>query len=57
MRKGRPLPLKPGGSVAVVPGVQLLENAQGGVVFLWGMRLGAGSLATSPGGAWLLCNW
>ena len=57
MRKGRPLPLEPAGSVAVTPGVQLLENDQGGVVFLWGMRLGAGSLATSPGGAWLLCNW
>ena len=37
IRKGRPLPLEPAGSVAVAPGVQLLETNQGGVVFLWGM--------------------
>jgi hypothetical protein len=37
VRKGRPLPLEPAGSVSIAPGVQLLETDQGGVVFLWGM--------------------
>ncbi len=37
MRKGRPLPIPPAGSVALNPGVHLVENDAGGVVFLWGM--------------------
>jgi hypothetical protein len=34
VRKGRPLPLPPAGSVALNPGVHLVENDAGGVVFL-----------------------
>jgi len=37
VRKGRPLPLHPAGSVRVADGVDLVENDQGGVVALWGM--------------------
>ena len=37
VRKGRPLPLEPTGSVALNHGVHLVENHAGGVVFLWGM--------------------
>lgn len=37
MRKGRPLPLHPAGSVRVADGVDLVENEHGGVVALWGM--------------------
>ena len=36
MRPGQPLPLAPAGSVAVAPGVDLLELDAGGVVFTWG---------------------
>ncbi len=36
MRRGQQLPLVPAGSVAVAPGVDLLELAEGGVVFVWG---------------------
>ena len=36
MRRGQQLPLAPAGSVAVAPGVDLLEVAEGGVVFVWG---------------------
>ncbi len=37
MRKGCPLPLHPAGSVAIADGVDLVENSEGGAVFLWGM--------------------
>jgi len=37
VHKGRPLPLRPAGSVAVGDGVDLLETEDGGVVFLFGM--------------------
>ena len=37
MHKGRPLPLRPAGSVRVGGGVDLLETEAGGVVFLFGM--------------------
>ena len=37
MRPGRPLPLHPAGSVEVNQAVHLIENDQGGVVFIWGM--------------------
>ena len=37
VRKGRPLPLVPAGSVELNHGVHLVENDQGGAVFLWGM--------------------
>lgn len=36
MRRGQQLPLSPAGSVAVAPGVDLLELDEGGVVFVWG---------------------
>ena len=36
MRRGQQLPLAPAGSVAVAPGVDLLEVDEGGVVFVWG---------------------
>jgi len=37
VRRGRPLPLHPAGSVRVAGGVDLVENELGGVVALWGM--------------------
>ena len=37
MRKGQPLPLHPAGSVRVSAGSDLVENAEGGAVFIWGM--------------------
>ncbi|MGH8995950.1 MAG: putative transposase [Acidimicrobiales bacterium] len=37
VRKGRPLPLRPAGSLALGEGVDLLETEVGGVVFLFGM--------------------
>jgi hypothetical protein len=37
VHKGRPLPLRPAGSVAVGHGVDLLETEDGAVVFLFGM--------------------
>ena len=37
VRKGRPLPLAPAGSVALNHGAHLVENEEGGAVFLWGM--------------------
>ncbi len=37
VRRGRPLPLHPAGSVRVADGVDLVENELGGVVALWGM--------------------
>jgi hypothetical protein len=37
VRRGRPLPIPPAGSAALNPGVHLVENDAGGVVFLWGM--------------------
>jgi transposase len=37
VRKGRPLPLVAAGSVELNHGVHLVENDQGGAVFLWGM--------------------
>lgn len=37
VRQGRPLPLRPAGSVSVGPAASLLEDDQGGAVFIWGM--------------------
>lgn len=37
MRRGSPLPLHPAGSVSVGEGVDLIEDDEGGAVFLWGM--------------------
>jgi len=37
LRGGPQLALAPAGSIAVAPGVDLHEDAEGGVVFLWGM--------------------
>ena len=37
VRKGQPLPLRPAGSVSVGPAASLLEDDEGGVVFVWGM--------------------
>lgn len=48
VRRGRPLPLVPAGSVRVNQGVHLLESDEGGAVFLWGMAAwcwGAGDVA------------
>lgn len=38
-----PLPLAPGGSVAVSAGVDFFEDDEGGSVFLWGMAAWAWS--------------
>ncbi|MDQ6724740.1 MAG: hypothetical protein M3066_00970 [Actinomycetota bacterium] len=37
VRHGQPLPLVPAGSVMIGPAVALVENDEGGVVFIWGM--------------------
>jgi prepilin-type processing-associated H-X9-DG protein len=37
VRSGQPLPLRPAGSVPVGPAVTLIETAEGGVTFVWGM--------------------
>jgi prepilin-type processing-associated H-X9-DG protein len=37
VRKGQPLPLHPVGSVRVSDAADLVENAEGGAVFIWGM--------------------
>lgn len=37
VRSGQPLPLVPAGSVMIGPAVALVENDEGGVVFIWGM--------------------
>ena len=37
LRGVRPLPIAPAGSRPVAPGVDFLESAEGGSVFLWGM--------------------
>ena len=37
VRRGRPLPLHPGGSVPIGPAGALLESDEGGAVSLWGM--------------------
>ena len=35
--RGQPLPLRPAGSVPIGPAAALLEDYEGGVVFVWGM--------------------
>jgi transposase len=37
VRRGQPLPLRPAGSVRVSDAADLVENGEGGAVFLWGM--------------------
>jgi hypothetical protein len=37
VRKGQPLPLHPAGSITISNGIDLIENDEGGVVFLHGM--------------------
>jgi prepilin-type processing-associated H-X9-DG protein len=37
VRKGQPLPLRAAGSVPLGPAASLLEDDEGGVVFVWGM--------------------
>src|SRR5437764_1421147 len=39
VRRGQPLPLRPAGSVRVSAGADLVENDEGGAVFLWGMAV------------------
>jgi len=37
VRSGRPLPLRPAGSVSVGPAAGLVETDEGGMTFIWGM--------------------
>ncbi|HVM14235.1 MAG TPA: helix-turn-helix domain-containing protein [Egibacteraceae bacterium] len=39
VRRGQPLPLRPAGSVQVSAAVSLVENDEGGAVFVWGMAV------------------
>jgi len=39
VRRGQPLPLRPAGSVRVSDGADLIENDEGGAVFVWGMAV------------------
>src|SRR5437764_1828125 len=39
VRRGQPLPLRPAGSVRVSAGADLVENDEGGAVFVWGMAV------------------
>lgn len=39
VRRGQPLPLRPAGSVLVSAAVSLVENDEGGAVFVWGMAV------------------
>jgi Transposase protein/Helix-turn-helix domain len=39
VRRGQPLPLRPAGSVRVSVGADLVENDEGGAVFVWGMAV------------------
>ena len=39
VRRGQPLPLRPAGSVRVSDAADLVENDEGGAVFVWGMAV------------------
>src|SRR5579859_4732561 len=39
VRRGQPLPLRPAGSVGVSDAADLVENDEGGAVFVWGMAV------------------
>ena len=39
VRRGQPLPLRPAGSVRVSAAADLIENDEGGAVFVWGMAV------------------
>lgn len=39
VRRGQPLPLRPAGSVQVSAAASLVENDEGGAVFVWGMAV------------------
>jgi hypothetical protein len=52
VRSGQPLLLSPAGSVEIGPAVCLVEDDEGGMIFVWGMASSFWKTGDVSAGAW-----